>query len=618
MELLMRGLVLLGLLLSSLAWFAGPAAAADEPPAPLGTRIADFTVTVAATGRPWSLATDARDARAAVVVFLSTGCPVSNAYLPRLADLHRQYSGKGVVFVGINSHSTDDAQAVAAHARDHALPFVVTKDDGTRLADRFQVDRIPTAYVLDGGRTVRYMGRIDDQFRPGVMGAKATTHELAAALDAVLAGQSVPVASAPAAGCRLTRDEKVKGPATEPITYTRHVSRIVQANCQGCHRPGEIGPFSLTTYKQTRGWADMIAEVVQEGRMPPWHVDAPPGHFRNDRRLSAGDKKTLLAWVDQGCPEGDPKDLPPARTFAAGWAGSKPDRVLTMRTAVEVPAQAPPGGVPYQYVLVGEPFAEDTWVRGIEIRPGDRRVVHHAILAYLPPGLKMDPDKPLLEQAHLLEVADTRAALGDLIRGRKELNHVSRGYLTAYVPGDLPVVLPDGFAKKIPKDARLYLQLHYTPYGKATSDRTAVGLTLAAGPNLREVKTATVMTKKFAIPPGAADYPVTATLGLDRSITVLSYNPHMHLRGKAFAYRAVMGEGQSEVLLSVPRYDFNWQQTYTLAQPRRLTKGTSLECVARFDNSPANPSNPDPSQTVHFGEQTWHEMVIGFLDYYEN
>lgn len=307
-----------------------------DVPKPLGTRAQDFSLKSVAGGEAWSLVPATRDAKATVIVFVCNGCPVSKAYLPRLAEMHKGYSAKGVRFVAVNSHPSDSFDDVAAHAKDQAVPFPVLKDDGAKVAERFRVERFPTAFVLDATRTVRYLGRVDDQHRPGATAARATTHELADALDAVLAGNEVLIPSTKPAGCLLARDTAAT--AATNVTYTREISRIVQANCQSCHRPGEIGPFSFTSYKQARGWSEMIAEVVREDRMPPWHADASRGHFKNDRRLSPEDKKTILAWVEGGCPEGDPKDLPAPPPFLDGWAGGTPDRVLTMIKAFDVPA----------------------------------------------------------------------------------------------------------------------------------------------------------------------------------------------------------------------------------------------------------------------------------------
>ncbi len=572
---------------------AGPAAA-DDPPAPLGSRIADFTLPDPTSGKPWNLTEQARDAKATVVVFLGTGCPVTNAYLPRLAELHKRFAGDGVVFVGVNSHPTDDPAAVAKHAKEHGIPFPVLKDDGTKLADRFAVERVPTAFVLDAGRVVRYKGRVDDQFAPGRHGAKATTRELYRAIDAVVDGREVRTPYAPPAGCLLTREkEPARAAAGESVTYHKHVSRILQDRCQGCHRPGEAAPFSLLTYKQARGWADTIREVVSDGLMPPWHADAPPGHFANDRRLAPEQKTALLAWIDAGCPEGNPADAPPPREYQTGWRlGREPDVVIRMNRPIDVPAQFLYGlaGMPYQYVPAGQPFKEDTWVQAVEVRPDYRSAIHHVIAFVVPAGQTM------------------RDVAGP---------DFGRYMLGAYVPGDDPIIYPPGMAKKLPKGSRLVLEMHYTPNGKPGTDRTGVGLILAKEPPKLEATTEAVFNQRFAIPPGAGNYEVKSEKEFDTPVTLMALTPHMHLRGKAFRYELVTPDGKRESLLNVPKYDFNWQVQYFLAKPRPIPAGSRIECTAWYDNSEANPVNPNPKARVRWGQQTWEEMMIGFVEYYE-
>jgi peroxiredoxin len=562
---------------------------AADPPAPVGRQVTDFTLPDAATGTPWVLADQARTAPATVVAFLSVGCPVSNGNLPTLAKLAKKWAGRGVMVVGVNSHPAEDAAAVAAHAKENGLPFPVLKDDGTAVADRFAVDRLPTVFVLDAGRKVRYAGRVDDQFAVGVHKAKAGTRELADAVEAVLDGKEVPTAFAAPAGCKLTRP-KAEPAAGPVVTYHREVSRIVQAKCQGCHRPGEPAPFQLMSYKQAKGWAGMIREVVEGGVMPPWHADAPAGHFRNDRRLSDDEKRTLLAWVDQGCPEGDPADAPPAKAYATGWRlGREPDVVLEMSKPVGVPGSYLMGlaGMPYQYVEAGGPFAEDTWVQACEVRPDLRGAIHHIIAFLIPPGQSF------------WDVAGP---------------NFGRYVFAAYVPGDEPSVYPEGLAKLIPKGGKLLFEVHYTPNGKPGTDRSKIGLIKATAPPKYEAKSDAVFTEKFRIPPHDPAHTVVARRKFKEDAVIAALTPHMHLRGKAFRYDLTRPDGTTQVLLNVPRYDFNWQVAYHLTEPARVPAGSTLTCTAVFDNSAGNPANPDPSKPVRWGEQTWEEMMIGFIE----
>lgn len=577
-----RSLSVIGVLL------AGSMLVAADPPAPVGAKVADFTATDAAAGKPWAFAANTRDAKASVVLFLGTGCPVSTAYVPKLVKLYEEYGKKGVAFVAVFSHEVDDAATVAKYAKEQALPFPVLKDDGTTVADKFAVERVPSAVVLDGGRTVRYFGRIDDQYSPGIHRSKAATAELADALAAVLAGKQVAAPFVEAAGCKLTRVAK-PAIAGAPVTYHKHVARIIQENCQSCHRAGEAGPFQLTNYKQAKGWSGMIREVVADGVMPPWHADAPRGHFANDRRLSDADKKTLLSWIAQGCPEGDAKDAPPPAKFLDGWRlPRKPDMVIAMRTSVPVPPHDFGLGLPYLYIEAETKFEEDVWVTGVDVRPEFRAAVHHVIVYIMPPGKKLN------------EVDD--ALLQD-------------GMLGSYVPGDMAKVYPAGIARKIAKGSRLLFEMHYTPTGKEGKDRTVAGLLLTKDKPKHEVVGAAILNPDFRIPAGEANYGVSAEKVFDRPMMLLGMAPHMHLRGKSFKYELVSADGKKrETLLNVPKYDFNWQAFYELKEPLPVASGDKLICTAVFDNSKKNPFNPDPSKAVYWGDQTWQEMMIGFIE----
>jgi peroxiredoxin len=567
---------------------ASPLLAANPP---LGTKAADFTLTDAATNKPWALVENTRAAKAVVVAFPGTACPVSLAYVPKLNDLAKKYKEDGVQFVAVYSHESDTAADVAKQAKDFGLTFPVLKDDGTTVADKFHVERVPDVFVLDATRTVRYRGRIDDQFSLGVHKAKATTRELANAIDAVLEGTDVKVPETTASGCKLTR-AKPAANSGPPVTYTKEVSRIIQAKCQECHRAGEAAPFALDSYKAAKGWSAMIREVVADDVMPPWHADAPRGHFKNDRRLSADDKATLLAWIDQGCPEGSAKDLPQPRTFLDGWRlPREPDEVLRMKKPFPVPANSFLGiGVPYQYVPVGEPFAEDKWIEAVEVRPEYRAVVHHIICFILPPG----------------------GTLFDLAGA-----DFGRHMLGAYVPGDAPVILPKDHARKIAKGSQLIFEVHYTPNGKAGKDSSMVGICYAKGPPKHEIHNWSIMNGKFRIPPGADNHEVKSKFTFAKDSRLFIMTPHMHVRGKAFKYELVAPDGTREVLLNVPKYDFNWQANYELAKPRDIPAGSRIECTAWYDNSAKNPTNPDPAATVRWGNQTWQEMMIGFVVYTE-
>jgi peroxiredoxin len=527
---------------------------------------------------------DFRDKKAVVVVFTGTQCPLAQFYALELAELQREYGPRGAQILAIYSNAQDAPEAVKKHARDRQLPYPALLDPGQKVADLFGAERTPEAFILDAGGAVRYRGRIDDRYTVGGDRGEATRRDLMEALREVLAGRAVSVPWTPVAGCFIGRAKGQAPPA--PVTYARHVAPILQRSCVECHRPGQIGPFALETYEDARDWSDTIAEVVAAGRMPPWHADPRFGEFANDRSLPEADRKTLLAWVAQGCPRGDDKDLPAPRVFPQGWGIGEPDRVLTMKEAFAVPAVAPKGGIPYQHFVLDTNLPEDVWVKAVEARPGNRAVVHHM----------------------LVYIGDAPAESGG--------ETADRDTLVGYVPGSKPTFYPDGLSKRIPSGSKLVLEMHYTANGTAQSDRSSVALVFTRQPPRHEVRSRFVLNSKFAIPPGAASHEVTATTTFDKPAVLLSLTPHMHLRGKDFLFRAVYPDGRAEVLLSVPRYDFNWQHTYGLKKPLAVPAGTRIECVAHFDNSRGNPNNPDPLQLVRWGDQSWEEMMLGVVGYF--
>jgi peroxiredoxin len=576
--------------------------AADESPIGrgVGRPLADFTLkdTTGSAVRLYGFA----GKKAAVLVFLGNDCPVGNLYLPRLVELNHAYKDRGVVFLGINANAHESAEDVAAHAKANGIDFPVLKDPENKVADLLLAERTCEVLVLDGRAVLKYRGAIDDQYGLGTRKDRPATSYLVKALDAVLEGREVETTATSVVGCPIDRveprDAKRELPRIRPaaaeiveaikerdgdktvdvgqVSYAGQVAAVLQAKCQACHRPGQAAPFSLLTYDQARRWAASIREVVDDRRMPPWHADPRYGHFENDRSLSARERATLLAWVDQGSPLGDLKAVPAPYAWPEGWSAGTPDLVFTMPEPYTVAAQ---GTLPYQYFRVPTGFTEDKWVRSIEPRPGDRTVVHH-IIVYL----------------------------DDKKGGRPE-------HLGGYAPGDMPSVYPEGTAKRIRAGSDLVFQVHYTPMGKIRTDRSSVGFILAKEPVTRRAITRGIAQQRFRIPPGAEDHEVRSSFKFGEDAHLLSFLPHMHLRGKDFQYKVTFPDGRSEILLSVPAYDFAWQTYYRLSEPMAMPKGTRIDCLAHFDNSANNPANPDPAKEVRWGEQTWEEMMIGYIDY---
>ncbi len=576
-------LCLLGMVVASVV--VAESAEPKRVSSPVGRAIGDFTLPDV-MGRPWALA-DCKDAKAVVVFFLGTECPVNNAYLPRLGELHESYSDSGVRLVAINANQQDTAQRVAEHAKRFAIPFPVLKDVNNVVADRFGAEKTPEAFVLDARRIVRYRGRIDDQYGVGYKRPQPTRNDLSDALDEVLAGKAVSRPSTEVAGCFISRVAQTTT-VNATVTFTKDVAPILQKNCQECHRPGQIGPMPLLTFDDAAAWSATIRQVVEERRMPPWHADPRHGKFHNDRRLPDAERDKLLAWIDQGCAPGRADEQPPPRQFAEGWNIGTPDVVLSMAKEYTVPAEAEEG-IRYQYFAVPTGFDEDKWIQAAEVRPGNREVVHHVIVFVMPAGART--------------------------RDRNHPDGIGNGMLVAYAPGDQPVRFPPGTAKKIPKGHDLVFQMHYTPNGKVGKDRSSVGLIFAKDKPGFEAKTRGIAQRIFIIPPGASNHKVTSHTTFPRNVVLWNLFPHMHLRGKSFEYRVVYPDGKTDTLLSVPRYDFAWQTIYWLEKPLTLPAGSRIECTAHFDNSTANLNNPDPEKYVRWGDQTWEEMMIGFTDY---
>jgi peroxiredoxin len=523
------------------------------------------------------------DHRVQVVCFLGNECPVAARYAPRLQALADRFHQDGVQFIGVNSNPQDRLEEVAIFAERFSVRFPIAKDFDQTVMKWLGATRTPEVVVLDASGVVRYRGRIDDQYRPGVSRAEPEQSDLQLAIEAVLRGRQPQLPWPPAVGCLIgQRPETALEPA---VTYCDQVVRILQRRCVECHRPGEIGPMSLAGYDDVVGWGDMMLEVIDQGRMPPWHADPGHGSFKNERHMLADEIELLREWVAAGLPYGDVSDLPPPLPPAERWRLSQPpDAVFSMRTRpYRVPAE---GVVDYQYFVVDIELTEDRWVKAAQVMPGTPAVVHHAIVFIRPPD------------EHPMD---------------------GLGWLAAYVPGQRATVFPPGHARFLPAGSKLVFQMHYTPTGREEEDLTEIAL-LFEEPEAVTHQVTTIMgiDQDFVIPPQLEDYRVEGWVRrLPASARLLSASPHMHLRGKHFQLEAVPDgakDGAGEVLLKVPNYDFNWQHTYEWTQPLEASRLGRLKFTVGFDNSPGNPSNPDPTKYVSWGDQTWEEMAVVFLE----
>lgn len=387
-----------------------------------------------------------------------------------------------------------------------------------------------------------------------------------------LAAAALAMGAALAAPAAARADDAASGP-----TFHGKIERLMQQHCQQCHRPGEAAPMSLLDYDSARPWVKSIKKALTEKTMPPWHADPNYGTFANDRRLSDEDIATFVKWIDSGAPAGDPAEAPEPLKFLDGWNIDKPDLLLTMTEPYKVAAT---GILDYQHFRL-PPFPEDRWVTQIELRPSNRNVAHHINVFREVPG-------------------------EDGKKAQKE-------FVTGFVPGGIPTLYPKGTAQLFTKGTVLILQCHYITTGHEEEDQTTVGFVFAREPVEKQIFNTLISNYAFAIPPNDPNYEIRAVWKFREPVTVIGTMVHMHLRGKDYLYKAKYPDGREEILMSVPKYDFNWQIGYHFKDRPQLPKGTIVEGIAHADNSTGNPFNPDPNATVKYGPQTSDEMIMGFM-----
>jgi len=429
---------------------------------------------------------------------------------------------------------------------------------------------------------------------------------------------------------------RAQAPAAS-LTFSRDVAPVLYKSCTNCHRPGEIAPMSLLTFNDARPWAKSIATQVAKGAMPPWHADPAHGEFVNDRRLSDREKKTLIEWANAGAPEGNPSDLPPMPTYASEWQLGTPDAIFTVQEDYPIPAE---GTIAYQYFLVPTGLTEDKWIQAMEVRAGNPAVLHHVIVyaqlpappqtaaAAAPPAAP--PSPPATQPVPLFTFAEGRGRIPAGQTGGPPLPPEQRKpagpndrpaprrmgpAVGGFAPGQFIRVYQDGTGMKLPAGTTLIFQMHYTATGKATTDRTRLGVKFTKSRPATEVRFASLINGGLHIPAEAMDHRVDAEMTLNQNVTLWSLLPHTHVRGIRWHYEVTYPDGHTETVLSVPKYDFNWQTDYIFKEPLKLTKGTKLHATAWYDNSKNNKSNPDPTQDVWWGDQTWEEMMYTGLTF---
>ena len=531
-------------------------------------------------GRTWRL-DDFKNKPILVVAFMGTECPLAQHYAIRLQQIADSYRDRGVGVVAVMSNRQDSLEEIGSYASRQGIEFPVLKDSGNRLADQLGADRTPEMFVFDASRKLRYRGRVDDQYGIGYIREAAKRNDLIAALDELLSGKEVSVPRTEAVGCIIGRAKPVD--ETGKVTYGSHVAEILNRRCAECHREDEIAPFALTQYDQVAGWADMIVEVVRDGRMPPWHATDEYADFKNDRRLSEAERQAIYDWAAAGAPAGDLSHLPALPEKVPGWQlPTEPDLVLPLtKEPFDIPAT---GEVKYQYFSVDPGFQEDKWVKAFEVKPGNRAVVHHIL------GFTVD-------------------------KGQKRVGlQAALGFKFGFVPGNRNNAAPEGHAMRIPAGSHLLFQVHYVSVGTPQTDQSELGLVFVDPAEVtHEVIISSAYQLDIRIPPGDPNHIVhSAGPEFPPDSTLLGMSPHMHVRGKSFRYELETPDGKRTTLLDVPNYDFNWQTMYMLNEPIAVPEGSRLLCEAAFDNSEQNLNNPNSKKWVRFGDQTWEEMMIGY------
>lgn len=628
----MRRCCLVFAVTSLVAQWATPVQA-DEPAAAAKKTKVNQLAFISATGAQVTWSELANTRKAVVIAFLSFDCPMSTSYSTQLTDLAKTYGPKGVGFVGV-CPCDDDAALVAKHADQYKLAFPVFKDDKLAAADALAATHTPSVYVFDSKGVLHYSGLIDNRYAARLKENQRTTaHYLRDALEAVLASQTVKLATTKPIGCHIVRDDKKV--TTGAVTYYRDVAAILQNRCQSCHRPGEVGPFSLLTYKQASNWADDIKEYTQNRKMPPWKP-APGAHpFSGERRLTDKELDVLAKWVDAGAPAGDPREAPQPKKFEDGWYFGKPDLIVAPQEDFVLGAS---GKDHFRVYVLPTGLTEDKFVTALEVRPGNPRVVHHTLNFFDTTGAARARESAEREKLKLHPPVPAAVDVGpgyasgmglgfqikpqDLLSGKPPI-----GALAGWAPGILPKELPDGTGYFLPKGSDLVIQMHYHRNGRVERDRTQIGLYFAKKP-VDKPMTGLVIPGRFKIddkakgpfarmgyiPAGAENFAARGAIVTMEDCVVHAVTPHMHLLGKSVKITMTPPDGSPEVLINIPDWDYNWQETYFLKKSIAVKSGTRFDIEAVFDNSAKNPNNPSsPPVDVPFGEQTTNEMLFGFL-----
>ncbi len=523
---------------------------------------------------------------ATVLIMRSTDCPLCMKLGPAIAAAEQSFADKGVRFVYINPMDVDTPDAMREEIGKYGLTGAYVHDADQSLADALGARTTTEVFVLDPSRTIRFRGALDDSVGIGFVLPEARNTFLADALASVLAGEAPEVTATIPPGCKLEFGDVADFPAE--LTYHNAIGRIIDTSCVSCHRDDGVAPFPLNSYAEVAGRTPMIDYVVKEGVMPPWDASPHVGAWANDFSLTDAEKQAVTSWIAAGGPEGDPADGAPVPEFATTeWTIGEPDVIYEITDAVDVPKS---GIIDYVYQWVQTEGNRDRWVQAVEVINDNPGVLHHALVFVEDPRKEGESDR----------------------RYFRRWNGGGEGYFAGYIPGQGATVFEEGFGMRLKRRSWLKFQLHYTANGEAVRDKVRIGFKFADSTPENKVEISGVFKDDFVIPANTKDVTVVAEERLRRDMMIAGFSPHMHFRGYSYKYELETPDGERTVVCEIPRYDYNWQTFYELAEPLEVAKGSTLICTAVYDNTEDNPYNPDPSKEVTFGEQTWDEMMIGY------
>jgi len=524
-----------------------------------------------------------QDASAIVIMIQGNGCPIVRNALTDYKQVRDEFESQGVKFFMLNSNLQDTRSAIALEAKKYSIDMPIMHDETQLIGEALNLVRTAEILVINPKTwNIEYRGPINDRQVYERQKQEASAHYAKDAIRDVIAGNTVAVAQRDAIGCLINFAEK--NGAHEQISYTETIAPLLQEKCVVCHTDGGIGPWAMSSYELVRGFAPMMREVIRTKRMPPWHADPHVGVWKNDKSLSIEQTQTLVHWIEAGAPRGEGVDPLKGLSIAqVEWPLGEPDLILDL-PEYTIPAS---GVVEYKFPRLANPLDTGVWVKSATVIAGNREVVHHILAGSID--------------------ADASEAKRD--------SGVFDNYLIGYAPGNESNIFPAKTGVYIAPGGEFTFQIHYTPNGLETVDNSKIGLYFHDEKPENFYRQDVVINPTISIPPNTARHPEVSYFEFDKPALLHDFVPHSHYRGVASKFELIKPDGSKELLLSVPNYDFNWQRTYELVEPKQIEAGSKLVHTTWYDNSTANKSNPDPDRNVTWGLQSWDEMLYGAFSY---